>query len=44
MNEGKCVNDSQASAVNRNIDVVGASRVKDSIGKIVVEEDKLMEV
>ena len=30
--------------MNRNRDVVGASCVKDSIGKIVVEEDRLMEV
>ena len=30
--------------VKRNRDVVGASCVKDSDGKIVVEEDKLMEV
>ena len=30
--------------VNRNRDVVGASCVKDIIGKIVVEEDRLMEV
>ena len=30
--------------VKRNIDVVGANCVKDSDGKIVVEEDKLMEV
>ena len=30
--------------VNRNRDVVGASRVKVSIEKIVVEEDRLMEI
>ena len=30
--------------VNKNIDVVGANFVKDSEGKIVEEEDKLMEV
>ena len=30
--------------VKRNIDVVGANCVKDSDGKIEVEEDKLMEV
>ena len=30
--------------VNRNRDVVGASCVKDSIGKIVVEKDRLMEI
>ena len=29
---------------NRNRDVVGTSRVKDSIEKIVVEEDRLMEI
>ena len=30
--------------VNRNRDVVGASCVKDSDGKVIVEEDRLMEV
>ena len=30
--------------VNRNRDVVGASCVKDSIGKIVVGNDRLMEI
>ena len=30
--------------INRNRDVVGANCVKDSDGKIVVEEDRLMEV
>ena len=30
--------------VNRNRDVVGASCVKDSIGKIVVEEERFMEI
>ena len=30
--------------VSKNIDVVRASCVKDEDGKIVVEEDKLMEV
>ena len=30
--------------MNRNRDVVGASRVKNSIEKIVVEEDRLMEI
>ena len=30
--------------VNRNIDVVGASCVKGSIGNIVVEGDRLMEI
>ena len=30
--------------VNRNRDIVGANCVKDSDGKIVVEEDRLMEV
>ena len=30
--------------MKRNIDVVEANCVKDSDGKIVVEEDKLMEV
>ena len=30
--------------VYRNRDVVEASRVKDSIGKIVVEEDRLTEI
>ena len=30
--------------VKKNRDVVGAGCVKDSVGKIVVEEDKLLEV
>ena len=30
--------------VRKNRDVVGAGCVKDSVGKIVVEEDKLLEV
>ena len=30
--------------VNRNREVVGANCVKDSDGKIVMEEDRLMEV
>ena len=30
--------------MNRNRDVVGACYVKESVGKIVVEKDRLMEV
>ena len=30
--------------VRKNRDVVGAGCVKDNVGKIVVEEDKLLEV